>query len=66
MICIGPCCIPVSALFPLVLLLLSPILRLLRKTPLAKYLPDPGAKAGGKGGTSGACCSSSDCTDGDG
>lgn len=34
MICIGPCCIPVSALFPLLLLLLKPVLNVLRKTPL--------------------------------
>lgn len=36
MICIGPCCIPVSALAPLLLLLLSPVMKLLRMTPLGR------------------------------
>ncbi len=37
MICIGPCCIPTSALLPLLLLFLKPIIYLLRMTPLGVY-----------------------------
>lgn len=33
-LCLGPCCIPVSAFLPLLLFFISPILNLLRKTPL--------------------------------
>lgn len=35
-ICIGPCCIPVAALFPFLAFLIAPILNLLRKTPLGE------------------------------
>ncbi|CAM9393048.1 unnamed protein product [Ectocarpus sp. 12 AP-2014] len=66
MICIGPCCIPVSALFPLLLLLLKPVLSVLRKTPLAKYLPNLDAKASGGGSYSKGCCSDASCNDGTG
>eukprot|EP00752_Nemacystus_decipiens_P003926 g3596.t1 len=62
MICIGPCCIPVSALAPLLLLLLRPVLKLLRMTPLAKYLPGP-AKSN-TDASKGGCCSDASCTDG--
>eukprot|EP00904_Undaria_pinnatifida_P010665 jgi/Undpi1/6729/HiC_scaffold_20.g09208.m1 len=56
-ICLGPCCIPVSAFLPLLLIFISPILSLLRKTPLAKYLPNADAKStSGKG-----CCSDAAC-----
>lgn len=38
-ICLGPCCIPVAALFPFLIFLISPILNLLRKTPLGGAQP---------------------------
>lgn len=41
LICIGPVCIPWIAVWPMLLLLWTPLEKLLRKTPLAKYLPAP-------------------------
>lgn len=36
-ICLGPCCIPVSAIFPVLFLLLAPFLNLVKKTPLGEH-----------------------------
>jgi hypothetical protein len=40
-ICIGPVCIPMAALWPVLILLFRPVYNLLLKTPLGKYLPQP-------------------------
>ncbi len=47
-ICIGPCCIPISALLPCILFFLKPFLQYLRATRLAPYIFSHEEKRGAK------------------
>jgi hypothetical protein len=42
-ICIGPVCIPMAAIWPVLILLFRPIYNALLKTSLGKYLLQPGS-----------------------